>query len=107
MVDTQDILTRQRLHHVRTIELSIRLPSYDEEARTRLENEEGERRTNEVFTRTVSGFSSHLGPLSECAPDNRIFKIAAYLCSDSASADKLSLELHTLCQRVKSADIEA
>ncbi|KAK8022705.1 hypothetical protein PG993_013472 [Apiospora rasikravindrae] len=82
MVDAQDVLTRQRLDYVRTIELRIRLPSYDEEARDRLENEEEKRRNNEVFTRTVGDFFSLLEPLSDCAPDNRGLKITAYSCSD-------------------------
>ncbi|KAK8073651.1 hypothetical protein PG994_004550 [Apiospora phragmitis] len=81
MVDAQDIFTRQRLDYVRTIELRIRLPSYDEEARTRLENKEEKRRNNEVFTRTVGDFFSLFEPLGDCVSDNRVLKITAYLNS--------------------------
>ncbi|KAK8134893.1 hypothetical protein PG984_006905 [Apiospora sp. TS-2023a] len=63
MADAQVILTRQRLNHVRTIELSIRLPSYDEEAHTR-------------------DFFLLLKTLSDSAPDNKVLKITAYSRND-------------------------
>ncbi|KAK6855586.1 hypothetical protein PG995_007737 [Apiospora arundinis] len=130
MADAQNILTRQCLGYVRTIELGIRLPSYDEEARTRLENEEEKRCNNEVFTRTVDEFFSFFEALGDCAPDNRLCR-GLELFPDSlekvklqytypppnnhdfaparvsADIDKLSVALRALCQRVKSADVEA
>ncbi|KAK8855048.1 hypothetical protein PGQ11_010960 [Apiospora arundinis] len=76
------LLTRQRIGYVRIIELGIRLPSYDEEARTRLKNPDEKRRNNEVFTRTVEEFFSFFEALSDCAPDNRVLKITAISPSD-------------------------
>lgn len=83
MAEAQKILTRQRLDScVRTIELRIRLPSYDEEARTRFENEDEKRHNNEVFTRTVGDLFSLLEPFSDCPPVDRVLKITADSRSD-------------------------
>jgi hypothetical protein len=59
---------RQRRYHVRKIDLTVELESYDGEARTRYENEEEMQRNNDIFTISIQ---SLFNTLSEW-PDNEV-----------------------------------